>query len=243
MSIDTGQQTVHIGESGNRGGHGSIGLSRRRGIKGDLLNCCGKMPSLRRAVLPESSNLPKQLRMSPRLLSQQLGTYPFICASFRRNSRSVVDPHWAACSNQQVAQCWGRSAAMERSARRAIVTRDRFTCQSCHRRTWGQVHHILPRSQGGPDLPANLVTLCGWCHMLVSPIQLHVLRRVLRMSVEEILVEKARVEVAVHSWVLYQAAKPAEGISQAVSEPWPRRRPAARLPTQPTRPIPEWKRL
>jgi len=132
---------------------------------------------------------------------------------------------------------------MERSARRAIVTRDRFTCQSCHRRTWGQVHHILPRSQGGPDLPANLVTLCGWCHMLVSPIQLHVLRRVLRMSVEEILVEKARVEVAVHSWVLYQAAKPAEGISQAVSEPWPRRRPAARLPTQPTRPIPEWKRL
>ena len=79
--------------------------------------------------------------------------------------------------------------------------------------------------------------------MLVSPIQLHVLRRVLRMSVEEILVEKARAEVAVHSWVLYQAAKPAEGISQAVSEPWPRRRPAARPPTQPTRPIPEWKRL
>src|SRR5271166_3391934 len=33
MSIDTGQQTIHIGESGNRGGHGSIGLSGRRGIK------------------------------------------------------------------------------------------------------------------------------------------------------------------------------------------------------------------
>jgi hypothetical protein len=78
--------------------------------------------------------------------------------------------------------------------------------------------------------------------MLVSPIQLHVLRRVLRMSVEEILVEKARVEVAVHSWVLYQAAKPAEGISQAVARRC-RRRPAARPPTQPTRPIPEWKRL
>ena len=35
MSIDTGQQTIHIGESGNRGGHGSIGLSGRRGIKGE----------------------------------------------------------------------------------------------------------------------------------------------------------------------------------------------------------------
>src|SRR5271157_5171967 len=65
MSIDTGQQTIHIGKSGNRGGHGSIGLSGRRGIKGDVLNCCGKMPSLRRAGLPESSNLPKQLRISP----------------------------------------------------------------------------------------------------------------------------------------------------------------------------------
>ena len=37
MSIDTGQQTIHIGESGNRGGYGSIGLSGRRGIKGDVL--------------------------------------------------------------------------------------------------------------------------------------------------------------------------------------------------------------
>jgi len=132
---------------------------------------------------------------------------------------------------------------MQPSARMAIVIRDRFTCQSCHRRTWGQVHHILPRSQGGPDLPANLVTQCGRCHMLVSPIQLHVLQRVLRMGVEQILIEKARVEVAVHSWVLYQAAKPSEGIPQAVSEPWPRRRPAVRPPTQPTQPIPEWKRL
>ena len=33
--------------------------------KGDVLNCCGKMPSLRRAGLPGSFNLPKQLRMSP----------------------------------------------------------------------------------------------------------------------------------------------------------------------------------
>ncbi len=31
----------------------------------DVLNCCGKMPSLRRAGLPGSFNLPKQLRTSP----------------------------------------------------------------------------------------------------------------------------------------------------------------------------------
>src|SRR5271157_5854830 len=34
------------------------------GIQGDVLNCCGKMPSLRRAGLPGSFNLPKQLRAS-----------------------------------------------------------------------------------------------------------------------------------------------------------------------------------
>src|SRR5208337_1391878 len=34
------------------------------GIKGDVLNCCGKMPSLRRAGLPGSFNLSKQFRMS-----------------------------------------------------------------------------------------------------------------------------------------------------------------------------------
>ena len=33
--------------------------------KGDVLNCCGKMHSLRRAGLPGSFNLLKQLQMSP----------------------------------------------------------------------------------------------------------------------------------------------------------------------------------
>jgi len=33
--------------------------------KGDVLNCRGKMPSLRRNSLPESFNLPGELRMSP----------------------------------------------------------------------------------------------------------------------------------------------------------------------------------
>jgi hypothetical protein len=35
------------------------------GIKVYVFNCCGKMPSLRRAGLPGSFNLPKQLRRSP----------------------------------------------------------------------------------------------------------------------------------------------------------------------------------
>ena len=42
-----------------------VGVDRNGGIKGDVPNCCGKMPSLRRAGLPASFNLPKQSRMSP----------------------------------------------------------------------------------------------------------------------------------------------------------------------------------
>jgi len=36
-----------------------------RGNKGDILNCRGNMPSLRRGGLPGSFNLPRGLRMSP----------------------------------------------------------------------------------------------------------------------------------------------------------------------------------
>src|SRR5208337_1646329 len=46
----------------------------------DVLNCCGKMHSLRRAGLPGSFNLPKQLRMSP---SRRASTTPGV--SFPRS--------------------------------------------------------------------------------------------------------------------------------------------------------------
>ena len=39
--------------------------TRSRRTKGDVLNCCDKMPSLGKARLPGSCNLPEQLEMSP----------------------------------------------------------------------------------------------------------------------------------------------------------------------------------
>ena len=52
-----------------------------RASKGDVVNCCGKMPSPRRAGLPGSFNLSKQLRMSP-LSNQRVTVF-----SERRESR------------------------------------------------------------------------------------------------------------------------------------------------------------
>jgi len=54
--------------------------------------------------------------------------------------------------------------------RRRVLERDGFRCQECGRdlRTlpgwFTEVHHILPRTRGGTNHPANLATLCVSCH-------------------------------------------------------------------------------
>ncbi len=54
-----------------------------------------------------------------------------------------------------------------------ILRRDRFTCQDCGRQGRQvvagklrglEVHHIIPRSEGGTDHPTNLKTVCHECH-------------------------------------------------------------------------------
>jgi hypothetical protein len=48
-----------------------------------------------------------------------------------------------------------------------ILSRDNYTCQYCKGKSKDsklQVHHIIPRSQGGSNRPNNLLTLCKTCH-------------------------------------------------------------------------------
>lgn len=48
-----------------------------------------------------------------------------------------------------------------------ILERDNYTCQWCLTQLCAsklEVHHIIPRTKGGNDHPANLVTLCLDCH-------------------------------------------------------------------------------
>jgi hypothetical protein len=49
---------------------------------------------------------------------------------------------------------------------RQIAGRDRFACVYCHRTAIDMgaplhLDHLVPRSQGGPDIPTNLVLACG----------------------------------------------------------------------------------
>lgn len=52
--------------------------------------------------------------------------------------------------------------------RKAVLVRDNYQCRSCGRVCSGkreaQVDHVIPKDQGGSDLPDNLQTLCISCH-------------------------------------------------------------------------------
>jgi len=44
--------------------------------------------------------------------------------------------------------------------------RDSYTCALCTCRA-SELHHIVPRSQGGHDTPHNLVSLCRIHHLVI----------------------------------------------------------------------------
>jgi 5-methylcytosine-specific restriction endonuclease McrA len=48
--------------------------------------------------------------------------------------------------------------------RNEVLNRDGKSCVSCDRKSDLQVHHIVPRNQGGKNTKDNLATLCTDCH-------------------------------------------------------------------------------
>ena len=53
--------------------------------------------------------------------------------------------------------------------RREILARDRHHCRrkGCNHTRFLEIHHIIPRFEGGTNDPENLVTLCTACHKLL----------------------------------------------------------------------------
>ena len=58
------------------------------------------------------------------------------------------------------------SANLSKSVRRAIYKRDGYRCALCDSPRGLQIHHVMPRSEGGSNDPMNLITLCWVCHAI-----------------------------------------------------------------------------
>lgn len=56
------------------------------------------------------------------------------------------------------------SANLTNAVRKAVYKRDGYTCALCDSPRGLQVHHVVPRSEGGTDYQHNLLTLCWRCH-------------------------------------------------------------------------------
>jgi len=86
---------------------------------------------------------------------------------------------------------------MDKEIRAAVLRRDKQTCQACGKSPASQVHHIKARRHGGEDQLSNLITLCGHCHMIISPVPPFALWHAFRVRKSEIPDQKRRIEKAI----------------------------------------------
>lgn len=56
------------------------------------------------------------------------------------------------------------NANIPNSVRKMIYRRDGYRCALCDSTRYLQIHHVIPRGEGGSDYPENLITLCSVCH-------------------------------------------------------------------------------
>ena len=56
------------------------------------------------------------------------------------------------------------SANLTNAKRKAIYSRDGYRCALCDSTQTIQIHHCIPRGQGGSNHEHNLITLCSFCH-------------------------------------------------------------------------------
>lgn len=81
------------------------------------------------------------------------------------------------------------SAKLTNKERRAIYERDGFRCALCDSTKYLQIHHHVPRGQGGTNSPHNLITLCSDCHALAHGTMLKDWQDVTQESIQQAATE------------------------------------------------------
>lgn len=64
------------------------------------------------------------------------------------------------------------TANIDNKTRKAVYRRDGFRCALCDSTKGLQIHHFIPRSEGGSNQPYNLITLCWKCHAVAHGTQM-----------------------------------------------------------------------
>ena len=81
------------------------------------------------------------------------------------------------------------SANITNETRKSIYRRDGYRCALCDNPRFLQIHHVVPRGQGGTDSPHNLITLCSDCHALAHGTNLRDLVDVDQETIQHAIVE------------------------------------------------------
>lgn len=81
------------------------------------------------------------------------------------------------------------SANLTNKDRKAIYRRDGYRCALCDSTRFLQIHHVVPRGQGGTDSPHNLICLCSDCHALAHGTNLRDWQDVDQETIEHAIVE------------------------------------------------------
>lgn len=77
------------------------------------------------------------------------------------------------------------SAKLTNKERRAIYKRDGWRCALCDSTRYLQIHHNIPRGEGGTNSPHNLITLCADCHALAHGTRLRDWQDVAQEDIEQ----------------------------------------------------------
>ena len=79
---------------------------------------------------------------------------------------SGAEAERVACDSRVLEPGKRNRASIPPARRRAVLARDghRCTTKGCNAKHFLEVHHVVPRSRGGSNDEANLVTLCSACH-------------------------------------------------------------------------------
>lgn len=89
-----------------------------------------------------------------------------VVTSRGRRRLSPQEADLAQCDARVLEPGSPNRATIAPAVRAAVLARDLHRCQApgCGGTHFLEVHHVVPRGEGGTNQPQNLVTLCGRCH-------------------------------------------------------------------------------